>query len=231
MRLVVLRTFLTLVNDESPEPNHSRARSAPADLHYEEPPPPSTGDGGAAAAVPAKPRKKKKQAKRGSAIDEDPDELVFEEYAPIVAQERAQLPSEFVARPAQVGTNLRRRGRGRGGKAETTMTCARDFFEHAHIRLRLNVHEPSEPRPANAIFLLREGLGDIGIEYNAQFSTTTLRAWLLGINGYEWDDGFVVESGNNGYVPIGSTIGEQGIAPGAQLRLVRPADVSVCPQS
>ena len=113
---------------------------------------------------------------------------------------------------------------------EATMACVRAFFDKVHIRLRPNVHEPSDPRPAGAIFLLREGLGEIGIEFDPLFSTTTLRSYLLGINGYEWDDGFVVACGDR-YVPMGSTLGEQGVAPGARLRLVRPAEVSVCPQS
>ena len=68
MRLVVLRTFLTLVRDESPDPPYSRARSAPAELHYTDSHRPSGGD---AAAGPAssEPRKKKPAKGGSTAVD------------------------------------------------------------------------------------------------------------------------------------------------------------------
>ena len=231
MHLVVLRTFFTLVSDESPAPPRPRAHSAPAALYHADFHAPSSSGG----PVPPKPRKKKQAKRVGTTAD--PDDLVFEEYAPIVAQERAQLPPpELVAQSAGVGTTARRRARGRGGIGHEVMAgheapdtgeaCVRNFFETARIRLRPNVHEHSDPRPADAIFLFREGLGDVGIEFDARFCTTTLRSWLLGINGYEWDDAYVVATGDT-HVPMGSTLGEEGIAAGARLRLVRPALVNI----
>jgi hypothetical protein len=213
-------------------------------LHYADPHRPSGRDA-AAGPAPSEPRKKK-PAKGGSTAVEtpDPDDLLFEEYKAIVAQETTQLPPEPVERPEEASTQPRRRrigvlshgaaardtGHGaRDASEEATMACVRAYFDKVHIRMRPNIHEPSDPRPANAVFLLREGFGDIGIAFDPMFSTTTLRSYLLGINDYDWDDGFVVACGDN-YVPMGSTLGEQSIAPGARLRLVRPVDVIKCQQ-
>ena len=90
MRLVVHRTFLTLVadDDDSLEPHSSRSRSAPATLHHTDRP--AERDAG----VRPKTRRKK-QAKgggdQGTAADAEDSDDVFEEYAAIVAQEVALL--------------------------------------------------------------------------------------------------------------------------------------------
>ena len=242
MSLVVLRTFLTLITDESPDPSYTRASSAPPALHYAETCPPSPGgdDAPGPASASSEPCTKKPTKKGSTTVAADPDDLVFAEYEGIVAQETAQLQAEPVEPITK--TRVRRHSRGgvnreaadaqrdaghrvSSGANDEAMAKVRAFFENVRICLRPHVHEPNDTRPADAIFLFREGLGDIGIEWSPRFSTTTLRAWLLGINGYGWDDGYVVACGDK-YVPTGSTVGEQGIAPGARLRLVQLADVA-----
>ena len=224
MRLVVRRTFLTLVTDESPDPPCSRSRSAPASLHHTDSHRPLEGD---AAASPAAPKPRRKKPAKGSSTADAEDADVFEEYAAIVAEEVARLPPETPEQPPE-GTTPRRGRRRRGDVTHGAMGHA--SVDEPQVRIHLNFHEPDDPRPANAIFVLREGYGEIGFDFDPTFSTTTLRSVLLGINNHSWDDGFVVACEGR-FVPIGSTLGEQGIAPGAQLRLVRPSELNLCPQS
>ena len=225
MRLVVCRTFLTLVTDASADPPCPRARSAPASLHHTDSHRPLEGDVGASPAAPM-PRRKK-SAKGSSTADAEDSDVVFEEYAAIVAEEVARLPAETPEQP----TTPRRGRRCRRDVSHGAMARGGHASVHEpQIRIHLTFEEPDAPRPTNAIFVVRDGFGDIGFQFDSGFSTTTLRAILMGINNHSWDDGFVVAMEGR-CIPIGSTLGEQGIMPGARLRLVRPRDSNPCPPS
>ena len=79
--------------------------------------------------------------------------------------------------------------------------------------------------------MLRDGHGEIGFEYDPRFSTTTLRCLLLGINNKDCEEGLVVATTEGRFIPVGSTLGEQGVMPGARLRLAAPSELDVCAQS
>ena len=226
MRFVVHRTFLTLVNDDdnSPEPHSPRSRSAPATLHHTD----RLAAGAAQGGSRAKPRKKK-QAKGGRDRSTE-DSQVFEEYAAIVAQEVALLPLKTPEQPP--ASTMPQRGRDRRGDVSHGATVSgRASAAEPQIRIHLGFHDAAEPRPANAIFVRRDGHGEIGFDHDPHFSTSTLRCLLLGINNKEWDDGFVVTTSDGRFIPIGSTLGEQGVMPGARLRLQRPSELDLCAQS
>ena len=154
------------------------------------------------------------------------DDEVFEEYKLIVAEEVTRLPTETSA-TSSTKPGRRRRSRDRAGqraKNASADAAPQAPSEAPRTNLRLKVHEPSDPRPADAIFLYREGLGDVGIEFDPAFCTTQLRSILLGINDRAWDDDYAVSCGDH-IVPVGSTLDEQHIAGGSRLRLVRSDDV------
>ena len=98
-------------------------------------------------------------------------------------------------------------------------------------RIRLDFREPHDPRPANVIFVLREGYGEIGFEHDPEFSTTTLRSLLLGLNNKDYEAGLVVATAEGRFIPVGSTLGKQGVMPGARLRLASPDELDLCAQS
>ena len=230
MRFVVHRTFLTLVNDDGdfPELHNVRSRSAPATLHYTDRKAERVVDGRA-----ARPKPRKKHAKGGrdrSTADNAEDSQVFEEYAAIVAQEVALLPLKTPEQPP--ASTMPQRGRDRRGDVSHGATVSgRASAAEPQIRIHLGFHDAAEPRPANAIFVLRDGHGEIGFDHDPHFSTSTLRCLLLGINNKEWDDGFVVTTSEGRFIPIGSTLSEQGVMPGARLRLQRPSELDLCAQS
>ena len=224
MRFVVCRTFLQLVaDDEYLDPPCSRAHSAPAALHHADPQRPVRTD------AASKPRRKKTATAAATADAEDSDD-VFEEYRAIVAREAALLPPEPVEQPAEASTRPRRRRRSRGDVSLGATARGGASVDELQIRIRPHFQGANDPRPVNAIFLMREGYGEIGFDHDPSFSTTTLRAYLLGINNKEWDDGYVVAYEGRS-IQIGSTLCEQSIAPGAHLRLVRPAELDPCAQS
>ena len=79
--------------------------------------------------------------------------------------------------------------------------------------------------------MLREDYGEIGFEFDPRFSTTTLRCLLLGINNKDCEDGFAVATTDGRFIPVGSTLGEQGVMPGARMRLASPDELDLCAQS
>ena len=106
MLLVVHRTFLTLVPDDSLDPPFARARSAPPALHYAD----SARRDVVASRRHSKPRKKKQAGGHGAA--EDSDDSWYEEYTAIVAQEVAELPPEQPNNAATEPKRTKRRCRG-----------------------------------------------------------------------------------------------------------------------
>ncbi len=99
--------------------------------------------------------------------------------------------------------------------------------------MRIRFHGPDEERPTNAIFLLRgDANAEIGVLYDPSWSTTELWDRLLRINRCEEDDDSVVTTNEGQLVRPGSTLGEQGVKPGARLKLARVGtDVNDCARS
>ena len=218
MLLVVHRTFLTLVPDDSRDPPFARARSAPPALHYAD----SARRDVEASRRHSKPRKKKQAGGHGAA--EDSDDSWYEEYTAIVAQEVAELPPEQPNDAATEPKRTKRRCRGGVRHEVPGRTQAPVGSVRIHI---LPTHAPDDPRPANSIFLLKEGFGEIGFTFDPNLDTSTLRSCLLGINDRAWDEGFAVATYEGRCIPIGSTLREQRVEPGARLRLARLADVDL----
>ena len=129
----------------------------------------------------------KKQAKRARdrSAANSADSDVFEEYAAIVAQEIARQPPAPPEQPLE-STKPGRRTGGRGDVNHGATAKGSASTAEPRVRIHLGFHEPHDPRPANAIFVLREGYSEIGFEHDPKFSTTTLRSLLLGLHNKDY---------------------------------------------
>ena len=223
MRLIIWNTFFTLVADDLDDvtqescPPRPRRHSAPPTLTYAEP------ERAVFQSKQYKHRRRRKEARARRAKDAAEsaaaDELVLMESIRQAEEER-QLLGEYTNEPDDDDEKPQRR-RGRQMRAR----------RQDGVRLRFHFFAPDEERPPDAIFVLKEGYGEIGFAHDPSHCTTALRRLLIDINGRDWDDDDAVTTMEGQHVAIDSTLGEQNVMPGARLRLSRPAGSDPCRQS
>jgi hypothetical protein len=156
------------------------------------------------------PRKKQGKGKKAAG---DGDEAVFEEYAKIVEGETAQLP------PAAAGL-------AEGTVSRKASARTRASRKAPQIRFEWGFDEAAGPRPMDAVFLHRGNHDDVGLPHDPDISTTMLRCLLLALNDQACDDTLEVVTMEGQVVPTNSTLGEQGVMPGARLQLAHPRDLT-----
>ena len=224
MHFEIVKTFLTLVADDDEEGGASdnlRCHSAPPACRF--------ADRKVSMSRKQSERQKKKAArarksKLAKAADAA-DYALLTEHAAKAEEEERLFNEEGTQQYQQNVATAARRDELR--KRVQAKRCA----ENRSPETRLHFHGPNDPRPPGKIFVVIDNYGEIGFAHDPNFSTTELQRLLINLNHKKWNDGYVVTTLEGQFVPIGTTLGAQGVMPGARLRLTRSAELDPCVQS
>ena len=223
MRLVILNTFLTLVDDDAEATcmartasGRCRRHSAPATFTY----PVRAVCNEPVVCISQKKRKQQKkkelraQRTTAAAAAAADDDAVLMEAIERAKKERQLHGGENVGSGDAEPVRLRcKQARGRSNLR---------VQQPPGTRMRFHFRGPGDVRPPNAIFVLKENYGEIGFAYDPSLCTTGLRRMLIHINGRSWNDDYVVTTLEGQIVPVASTLGEEKVMSGTRFRLSSP---------